>query len=480
MTERDRRRRGDTTIDPAPTVPPPPAGESPLDALLGAAASTTDAPPVFPVGFRGYDRNAVDEAIRALGERVRHLTAEAHEQCERLDATMTRVQADFERRTAEITREYTDEIAALNEQLRAASARVADAETRVSALSERFVAQGGADADPAQERQQFEAILRVAEEQASILVQNAVAQADRLLVGAQDEAATLREEALAEQARLRAEAQHDADQVRLRIETEATAHEARLERERAHAAEKVAQAEREATAIRTEAEKGAAALRSLVSRETSDLRAKAESDVREMTARVLEFEESLTRRQDEAQQEFLVLHDQAVAHAERITSDASDQVASALDHARRIGARADDFERLSRAQAQQIEAEAHVRARAQLDTARDRAGRIADRITEHATGALRDAEDRARDLRWQQQQLVSFMAELSELLRVVPRDQDDSAFLGAPPEPALAPDGTASSPVGVESPPSPDAVGHQGGQAEGAGDPEQTAAPSAD
>jgi hypothetical protein len=440
VTETDRRVRGDGTIGPAPTVPPPPADESPLDALLGNTGSDSDTPPVFPVGFRGYDRDAVDEAVRTLADRVRRLTVDAHEERERADATIARMRTEFERQGEETVRGYADEVAALNDQLRAASARVADAETRVSALSEKFVAQ--ADADPGQERQQFEAILRVAEEQAAVLVQNAVAQADRLLVSAQDEAAALREEAVAEQARLRTEAQHDADQVRLRIETEATAHDARLERERAHAAEKVAQAEREATAIRTESEKGAAALRSLVSRETGDLRAKAEHDVREMTARVLEFEESLTRRQDEAQQEFMVLHDQAVAHAERITSDASDQVASALEHARRIGARADDFERLSRAQAQQIEADAQVRARAALDTARDRAAHIAARITDHSTQALRDAEDRARDLRWQQQQLASFMAELSELLRAVPRELDESGTL-AEPESASAEDAPA-------------------------------------
>ncbi len=167
-----------------------------------------------------------------------------------------------------------------------------------------------------------------------------------------------------------------------------------------------------------------------MSRETADLRAKAERDVREMTARVLEFEESLTRRQDEAQQEFLVLHDQAVAHAERITSDASEQVAAALEHARRIAARADDYERLARAQAQRVEADAQVRAREILDASRDRAQTIADTITQHAASVLRDAEDRTRDLRWQQQQLGSFMAEMNELLRAVPRGGSDGRDLG--------------------------------------------------
>src|SRR5690606_3480048 len=176
------------------------------------------------------------------------------------------------------------------------------------------------------------AVLRVAEEQASSLIQNAAVQADRLLEAAREEASVQRAELEADVARITAQAQHDADQVRLRIEPEYTAHQARIERETAHAAEKASQAEREAAAVRSEAEKGAAALRAMVTRETTDLRSSAERDVREMNARVLEFEESLTRRQDDAQQEFLVLHSQAVAHAERITADANEQVSASLDH----------------------------------------------------------------------------------------------------------------------------------------------------
>ena len=52
----------------------------------------------------------------------------------------------------------------------------------------------------------------------------------------------------------------------------------------------------------------------------------------------------------EAQQEFLVLHNQAVAHAERITQDANDQVAASLEHAQRmqLGAREEELEPLQR------------------------------------------------------------------------------------------------------------------------------------
>ena len=197
---------------------------------------------------------------------------------------------------------------------------------------------------------QFEEILRVAEEQASLSSATPAIQGDRLLEAAREEIQNRRRGAGRSRgdprpgaARRPAGAAADRDR--------ADRAPGALEREAAHAAEKVSQAEQEAAAIRTEAEKGAAALRSMVARETTHARAEAEEAVRELRVRALEFEESLTRRQNDAQQEFLLLHNQAVAHAERITQDANDQVAASLEHAQRVAAKADDFERLMRAQA---------------------------------------------------------------------------------------------------------------------------------
>ena len=70
-----------------------------------------------------------------------------------------------------------------------------------------------------------------------------------------------------------------------------------------------------------------------------------------------------------------------------------------------------------RSQAQTIEADAQVRARDTLDRARVKSQKIVDSVTSHTSQVLRDAEDQARQLRWQQQQLASFMAEVRELIR---------------------------------------------------------------
>ncbi|WP_047521305.1 hypothetical protein [Microbacterium sp. ZOR0019] len=360
----------------------------------------------FTVGFRGYDKAEVDSALAALRNQLKQAAADVAEAQAREEEAVETVREE-ERKARE----------ALESELAAANAKASDAEQQVATLTSELVDTPQPDGEEAPSRQQFEAILRVAEEQANVLIQNAAVQADRLMTSAREEVTAQRAEAEADAERIKDQAQRDADQVRLKMDTEYTAHEARIEREAAHAAEKVNQAAQEATAIRTEAEKGAAALRSLVTRETTQLRADAERDVRDMNARVLEFEETLTRRQDDAQQEFLVLHNQAVAHAERITNDANEQVSASLEHAQRISARAEDYERLTRSQAQAIEADAQVRARETLERARAKAQKIVDSVTGHTTAVLHDAEDRTRQLRWQQQQLSSFMAEVRELIR---------------------------------------------------------------
>lgn len=393
-------------------------GSSPFEQLMQSASTpASDEGTTFTVGFRGYDRHEVDTAIADLTARVQRERAELaaaearhREALEQAAAEREQAAAEREQTVGRLQEEQNAAVSRLAAELQAAQARAAEAEQRLAAVGEELE-------DEAPSRQQFEAVLRVAEEQANVLIQNAAVQAERLVAAAREEIASQRAQLDADVVRIMTQAQHDADQIRLRAETEYAAHEARIERESAHAAEKVAQAEQEAAAVRTEAEKGAAALRALVTRETTELRADAERDVREMNARVLEFEETLTRRQDDAQQEFLMLHNQAVAHAERITADANEQVASSLEHAQRISAKADDYERLMRAQAQQIEADAQLKARETLDRARVKAQKIVDSVTGHTNGILRDAEDRTRQLRWQQQQLTSFMAEVRELIR---------------------------------------------------------------
>ncbi|WP_447944115.1 DivIVA domain-containing protein [Microbacterium aurum] len=395
------------------------ADTSPFDELMAGPPAASGS---FTTTFRGYDKAEVDAAIAELtAARSGH-----SEELAQLKDKYRRAVATIKTHLATID-DLDSRVAALEADLAVEAAKASNAEEKVATLSDELV--NAAD-ESTKGRERFEEVLRVAEEQASVIIKNASVQADRLLEAAREEIATRRAQAQADADVLLSQAESDAQQARLRIETELTAHQAQLERERAHADEKVTQAEQEAAAIRTEAEKGAAALRSLVARETEQARAEAEEAVREQRMRALEFEESLTRRQDDAQQEFLVLHNQAVAHAERITQDANDQVAASLEHAQRITAKADDFDKLMRAQSQQLEADAKLRAREILDRAGTKAQKIIDTVTAHSQSVLRDAEDRTRQLRWQQQQLTSFMSEVKELIRpdaAAPASADDAA-----------------------------------------------------
>lgn len=367
----------------------------------------------FTVGFRGYDRIEVDDTIKALNKRL----SDALTKITQLEASNSEVIGQFQAQIDQLKNESAS-VDPIKAELAAKSAKVNELEEQLEALTAQLIEGQSEDSETGTStREQFEAVLRVAEEQADTVIHNASIQAERLLLAAKEEVASQKAEAQADAARITEQAQHDADQVHLRIDTEYTAHETTIQREATHAEEKVAQAEREAETIRSEAEKGAATLRAMVTRETEQLRADTERDVREMNARLLEFEETLTRRQDDAQQEFLVLHNQAVAHAERITADANKQVESSLEHAKLISAKADDYEKLMRAQAAQIEAEAQVKAQQTLDRARTKAQKIVSAVADHTTGVLRDAEDRTRQLRWQQQQLSSFMSEVRELIR---------------------------------------------------------------
>ena len=409
---------------------------SPFDDLMAAApaAGSTPGHSEFTTTFRGYDKAEVDAAIAALtaqrgasSEELAQLKDKHH----RLTGTVLEHAATIEQLRAKL--------AGVESDLAVEQARAVNAEDKVQTLSDELV--NAAD-ESTKGRERFEEVLRVAEEQASVIIKNASVQADRLLEAAREEISAQRAAAQADADALRQQAETDAAQARLRIDTELTAHSAQLDREAAHAAEKVSQADQEAAAIRTEAEKGAAALRSLVARESEQSR--AEADVREQRMRALEFEESLTRRQDDAQQEFLVLHNQAVAHAERITQDANEQVAASLEHAQRITAKADDFDKLMRAQAQQIEADAKLRSRETLERASVKAQKIIDTVTQHSQSVLRDAEDRTRALRWQQQQLTSFMTEVKELMRTEGAGQasDEAADGKKPSKKAIVDAGT--------------------------------------
>lgn len=356
---------------------------------------------LFVTAFRGYDKAQVEDVVTAL-------------------------KAELDRRAVELDRQAAVE-ANLTEELRqksievdAASARAEEAEQRLDRLAAEIqeipLAESTDGESKAAPRIEFEEILRVAEEQANSVISNAVEQGEKFVAEARVEVKKLKEDTAAEAEAIRQRAEHELAQAQIRIETERTANQARIEQQLAEAADQVAQAEREAAAIRSEAERDAGNIRQIAETEAAEVRADAERVITEARAKQLEYETGLTRREDQAQQEFLALHNEAVAHSERIVKDANEKVQRALDHARRIEDNAKAFEESARAQAASAIASAEARSVQIIEGARDRAQVIVDAVISHTKEVSRDAEDRARNLRVQQQALSSFLNEVGTLV----------------------------------------------------------------
>lgn len=358
----------------------------------------------FATAFRGYDKPQVDDYLGQLRREVEQRAAEEASAKEAL------------RRT--------------NLQLEAANVRADEAEDRLERLAAEIqeiplpTDESAAGSTP---RVEFEEILRVAEEQANTVITNSVAQGEKFVAEAKAEVAKLRAEAEAEAEAIRQRAEHELAQARIRIDTERAAAQAQIEQDLAVAAGSVEQTERESAAALAEAERDAAAIRQAAETDAAEARAAAERIVSDARATQLEHETALTRREDQAQQEFLALHNQAVAHAERIVKDANESVQRALDHAKRIEESAKVYEQSARAQAAHTLASADTQAAERLESARSRAQAIVDTIVLHSKEVTRDAEDRARGLRVQQQKLSSFLTEVGSLVTTIAADGPSAA-----------------------------------------------------
>lgn len=381
----------------------------------------------FKQAFRGYDQQQVDAEVQRLRDAVEQSRRSARAAAQDVQAQAEHHRDDMSAAEQRITR--------LEGELIEVRSRLQAAESRAEILG-REVSEDG-------EEPRFEEILRVAEEQASALIDNAVAQSERIVADATGRIEKDRKASKEESDRILEAAKHEEAQARIRIETERSAHTAELESREAKHQERVAQAESEASVLISEAERGASALRQQSTAEADALMAEAERIQRESKARQLELDAAAKRRQEEAQQEFLRLHNHAIQHAERITNDANDKVASALSHANHIAEQAQAFEDLSKAQAAHVERQAVAKASAILGEARTRAQAIVESVLGHSKEVLHEAEDRARTLRFQQQQLQGFRAELGQLMAIaestraaLPTFGDDVAPIPSPAVPA--------------------------------------------
>jgi cell division septum initiation protein DivIVA len=329
----------------------------------------------FAVVFRGFDREKVSQHINILNEIIEQ---------QRIDCEL-------------------------------AQAEVAECKQRIERLVEEV--QGLSDGvDATQDFSAFQEIIRVAEEQATQLSANAVKQADRLLEEVKVKIHKDLQEAENEAHRVIENAQYRAEQIVLRVDTEVEAQQLAADERLRQADEQVLQAEREAAVMRSEAERLAALTRSQAATESDELRGDAARILHEARLRQEELDIGTKRKYDDAQQEFLRLHNDAVAHAHRITSDANEAVSSAIVHAQYIGEQNKLSEELAKTESIRIVSEAKRQAQLILQDARSQTSELVSVVRAHTKNILLDAEERTRALRFQQHQMNSFVGEVESIL----------------------------------------------------------------
>jgi hypothetical protein len=277
----------------------------------------------FPLARKGYDREAVDHFVRATQAQI-----------------------------TQLLQQY-DSLISYNHELRQA---LDDAHARANHAD--FSGLGA----------RVQEILHIAEEQANDITQGAVQEADRLSAHRQAEIDELRQSAYEELAEMRDAQRAELDALREQVERDAG-------QLREHAATEAEQllnsARRQAEAVRTEAESAATGMRKAASFESQELLAAAErasaalrqeianqrehvmAELKEaqvsanqaieaMLAKATELQRAAGEHLTSETEHAAKLRNEALAEAERIKVDASDDSDGIIDRARHQAAMIDD------------------------------------------------------------------------------------------------------------------------------------------
>lgn len=258
----------------------------------------------------------------------------------------------------------------------------------------------------------FEQTLRVAEEQAGKMVKDAAA-----------ESAVLREntravgEQLTRSSRLRAEklvAEAEGKAEELRVESDRRAMElvttAEVKLIEANTSTETAQ--RKAAGFIADAEREAAEIHSALHQETEDVKTEL-STLRQIAEREqLRIVREIRVAADQDERDRLALHEESVAHVQRVTEEATLKVRNASDVAAQMGIETEDHLAAARAESESILASSRKTANGMISRARVRAENLTTRYNEHALGILADTEQRMAWLDEQRHALEGFTLEL--------------------------------------------------------------------
>lgn len=283
----------------------------------------------FPVAIRGYDRTAVDDYVRSLEARV---VQEGHRTTD-LKRQLGEVQDQLQQTRNELDQRPTGEV-------------------DYSSL--------GARAGH---------ILRMAEEQAQEMLDNANAEANQLRETGQGDAERLRQQAEAEAERVRRSTRDELEKLRADGRSEVVAE---IDRARSEATAISAAAQREADATRREAQQEADSTRQSGYLEGEEYKNAAETEAAEIRRQVAEERETVTAELKRAHQESVTATGQLLTEATQHHQQAGERMAADIDTAAKL--RSD-----AQAEAERIRLDATDEAERVVTAAKTQAERITRR-----------------------------------------------------------------------------------------------------
>ncbi|MFM6963588.1 MAG: hypothetical protein ACKOWJ_04915 [Micrococcales bacterium] len=346
----------------------------------------------FPVVLRGYEREAVEDAIRDMRRELLTLSAQN---------------------------------AQLATELREASNRLLEVEGQLTESQSPSYAGVGAKAA---------LILSTSEEQAKRLVLEAETEANAIRKSIEEEVADRRREAQDYYESLVAEAQRRADRI---INSATVEFESTVAEGKNRSAEIVDEAVREAGSIRGAIATEVAKMRASTKRETEALRAKVDRDLAErkmITQREIsqqldyasalalisdqarsDLELELTARRADAEATYLRKHQEAVAATQRYLDDANAQLQLAMTRANAARMESETLEAAARAINQKLTEETRAKVDAMLAAAEAESRQIIERASAEAVEMLRESEIKLRRLEVERESVGQYVNNLKQV-----------------------------------------------------------------
>ncbi|MDE2409369.1 MAG: DivIVA domain-containing protein [Actinomycetales bacterium] len=347
----------------------------------------------FPTTLRGYDKAAVDDAIRDLRKEILSISAQNSQ---------------------------------LANELRESQSKLKQALDELKEVGAPSYAGVGAKAT---------LVLSTSEEMATRLLAEATQERDRMLAQAKAEADEVKDEAKGYYDALVAEAHRRAERVMGQARVDA---DDLMNFTRSEAARLTADANREAGAIRGATATEVAKLRASARRETESMKTKVERDLAERKllanrdntreldmgraqelvseqARI-DLELELTARRNEAEQEYLKKHQEAVAATQRYLDDANAQLSLALTRVNAARLEAETLEAAARSASKSSIDAARAKAEATIAAAEAEARNLVSEANLVSAVRIREAEARLSQLKLEQDSASIYLKNLKALV----------------------------------------------------------------